>query len=93
MMLSDDKISHLSHVILKGLLEKDVVDITEDEAAVRRAIKRVITSYVKTGEDMDEAARRKIRSLSREVPEGSPEWDTLYQKFLREEEVKRGLSG
>jgi hypothetical protein len=92
MMLSDDKITHLTHVVLKGLLEKDVIDVTEDEGMVRRAIKRVITTYIKTGEHMDEAARRKIQSLSRNVPEGSPEWETLYQKYLREEELKRGLA-
>jgi hypothetical protein len=91
-MLSDDKITHLTHVLLKGLLEKDIVDITEDEATVRRAIKRVIVSFIKTGEEMDEAARRKVHSLSRNVSEGSPEWDVLYQKFFREEEVRRGLS-
>jgi hypothetical protein len=39
---------------------------------------------------MDAAARRKIESMSRQVAEGSPEWDVLYQKFFREEEVKRG---
>jgi hypothetical protein len=90
MMLSDDKISHLTHVVLTGLLANDAVDITEDEAAVRRAIKRAITRFLKEGEDMDAAARRKIESMSRQVAEGSPEWDVLYQKFFREEEVKRG---
>jgi hypothetical protein len=90
-MLSDDKITHMTHVLLKTLLERDTIDITEDETAVRRAIKRAIKAQLQTGEEMDRAVRRKIESLSRHVPEGSPEWDTLYQKYLREEEVRRGM--
>jgi hypothetical protein len=45
---------------------------------------------LKVGEEMDEKVRRKIASLSRHVAEGSPEWDTLYASYFREEEVKRG---
>lgn len=91
-MLSHDKITHLTHVLLKGLLDKDIIDVTEDEGTVRRAIKRAITSQIKIGEAMDEAVRKKIQSMSREVVEGSPEWDVLYEKYFREEETKRGIS-
>lgn len=90
-MLSDDKITHMTHVLLKTLLERDTIDITEDETVVRRAIKRAIKAQLQTGEEMDRAVRNKIDSLSRRVPEGSPEWDTLYQKYLREEEARRGM--
>lgn len=90
-MLSDDKITHMTHVLLKTLLERDTIDITEDETVVRRAIKRAIKAQLQTGEEMDRAVRKKIESLSRHVPEGSPEWDTLYQKYLREEEARRGM--
>ncbi len=90
-MLSDDKVTHMSHVILKSLLDRDVIDITEDEGVVRRAIRRAITVQLRIGEEMELAVRRKIESLSRHVPEGSPEWDTLYAKYLREEETRRGM--
>ena len=90
-MLSDDKISHMTHVLLKNLLDRDVIDITEDESVVRRAIKRAINAQLKLGQDMDEAVRRKIGSLSRHVVEGSDEWNTLYEKYLKEEESKHGI--
>jgi hypothetical protein len=88
--LSDDKITHLSHVLLKGLVDRGLVEIKDDEGAVRRAMKRAIVAELKIGEDMDEAARRKIASMSKQVVEGSPEWEVLYRKFFREEEVRRG---
>lgn len=90
MRLSDDKITHLTHVLLKGLLDSDLVTLREEEGTVRRAIKRAIIAELQVGEDMDRAVKRKIESMSRSVVEGSPEWDVLYKKFFREEEVKRG---
>lgn len=90
-MLSDEKITHLTHVLLKGLLDRDLIDIKEEEGTVRRAMRRAIIYELKAGEEMDDKVKRKIQSLSKKVVEGSPEWDILYRKFQREEEVRRGL--
>ena len=92
MRLSDDKISHISHVLLKGLIDQDVIETKTDDGKIRREIKRVIESEMKTGEEIDEAVRRKLQSLSRKLIEGSPEWEVLYQKYYAEEEVRRGRS-
>ena len=91
MKLSDDKVTHMSHVILKELMDRDVIDIIEEEGTVRHAIRRGINLQLREGRLMDEAVHRKIESLSRHVSEGSPEWDTLYEKYHREEETKRGI--
>jgi len=90
MMLSEDKISHLSHVLLKGLMERDLVSAAGEEGKIRAEIKRTIVSELKIGEEMDSAVKKKIQSFSKKVVEGSSEWDILYRKFFREEEVKRG---
>jgi hypothetical protein len=90
MMLSEDKISHLSHVLLKGLMKQGLVELVEDEAAIRREIKRTIVSELKIGEEIDEIVRKKLQSFSRKLIEGSPEWEVLYKKFFREEEIKKG---
>ncbi len=90
MMLSEDKISHLSHVLLKGLMQQGLVELVEDEAAIRREIKRVIVSELKIGEEIDQIVRKKLQSFSKKLIEGSPEWEVLYKKFFREEEIKKG---
>ena len=92
-MLSEDKITHLTHVLLKALLDKDIIDITEDEGAVRKSIKRSIIAQLQVGEEMDAKVRQKIESLKKGVPEGSPEWDILYSKYFQEEEIKKGIGG
>jgi len=92
MMLSDDKISHLSHIILKGLIGQKLVGPVQDEAAVRREIKRTIVSELKIGEEIDELVRKKLQSFSKKLIEGTPEWEVLYRKYFREEEIKKGRS-
>jgi hypothetical protein len=90
MMLSDDKISHLAHILLKGLMERKLVQVKEDEGKVRTEIKRTIVSELKVGEVIDAVVRKKLQSFSKKMVEGSPEWEILYKKFYREEEIKKG---
>jgi len=90
--LSDDKISHLSHVLLRGLIERDVITVKEEEGKVRREIRRVIEAELKIGEEIDDTVRRKLQSYSRRIIEGSPEWEVLYRKTFEEEAARRGRS-
>ncbi len=91
MMLSDDKISHLSHVLLDALYQRDLVDYDEDEeGAIRKEIKRTIVAELKVGEEIDQIVRKKLLSLSKKLIEGSSEWDVLYKKYFREEEIRKG---
>ena len=80
MRLSEDRISHLSHLILDKLVQDRTVDVLQPEEKLLREIKRTISDELKYEDDADEAARRTIQSLSRKVPEGSREWDVLYRK-------------
>ncbi len=88
MRLSEDRISHLSHLVLDALVRNRNVDALLPEEKLLREIKRTITGELQFEDEADDAARRTIQSLSRKVPEGSPEWDVLYRKY-REEELRR----
>jgi len=90
MMLSDDKISHLSHVLLKGLTKRKLIEPAGDEPKIRAEIKRTIVAEVKIGEEIDAVVKRKLLSYARKIVEGSPEWEIMYKKFYKEEEIKRG---
>ncbi|MCL5024470.1 MAG: DUF507 family protein [Nitrospirae bacterium] len=92
MMLSDEKISHLSHVLLKGLIGKNLVELREEEGKIRKEIKRSTVSFLKASEEIDLAVRKKLQSFSRKIVEGSPEWEVLYKKFYREEAARRGMA-
>lgn len=91
MKLSHEKIVHLSHLLLDALLEDDRVDYHGDENEVRQRIVALLKAELEQEDTMEEAARRKIESQKRGIPEGSPEWDLLFRKYYEEElsKVKR----
>ncbi len=90
MRLSDDKISHLTHIVLKGLIEQKTVNPLVDESQIRREMKRVIVNELKLADSVDEAVRRKLQSYSKKIYEGSSEWEVLYNKFFDEETARKG---
>ena len=90
MMLSDDKITHTTHMLLKGLMEKGLIILKEDDSLLRREIKRTITSELKVGEDIDAEVKKKLQSYTKKLVEGSPEWEIMYRKFFEEEDAKKG---
>ncbi|HMK42935.1 MAG TPA: DUF507 family protein [Dissulfurispiraceae bacterium] len=90
MMLSDDKITHTTHMLLRGLIEHGLITPKAEESEIRKEIKRIFHAELKLGEEIDTAVRSKIESLSKKLVEGSPEWDVMYKKYYEEEENKRG---
>ena len=89
MRLSEDRISHISHLILNMLEHNKNVEPLQPEERLLREIKRIITNELRFEDEADEAARRTIQSLSRKIPEGSREWVVLHHKY-REEEKRQG---
>jgi len=90
MRLSDDKVSHLTHVVLKGLIEKKAITLLAEDSAIRREIKRILVKELKLAESIDESIRKKLQSYSKKIPEGTSEWEVLYHKFYQEESAKKG---
>ncbi|HCU24317.1 MAG TPA: DUF507 domain-containing protein [Deltaproteobacteria bacterium] len=88
MKLSEDRISHLSHLVWDAIYDDDLVDYTDDEEALR-CIRKQITEHLKIHDQIDDIARHKIETLKRGVPPGSREWDILYKKYYEEEALKR----
>ena len=87
-MLSDDKISHLSHVILASLKRSPGATLVGDESKVLRLIKRVLASELEQEAAIDRTVRQRLASYARPLVEGTQEWDVLYRKFS-EEELRR----
>ncbi len=88
MKLSEERISHIAHMVFNRIYNDDVVDFYDEETGVRE-IKRAIESFLKFYEDVDSAVRVKIASLKKRIPEGSPEWEILYRKYFDEEVEKK----
>ena len=90
MNLSDDRINHLSHLILKSLKDNGGARYG-DEAKALLGIKKAIHDFGEVTESIDTQVRAKIATLKRQVQEGSREWDLLYKQYFTEELAKKGL--
>lgn len=91
MRLSREKIVRLSHLAVEAIAGFDEVEFVEDRNTVRLEIVRILQELLKEEERMEEAARLKILSQKRPIPEGSVEWETLYRKYYTDELRKLGI--
>ena len=58
---------------------------------IRLEVVRVMTDLLLNEFKVDRAARDKIRTQKREIPEGSEEWDLLHRRYYSEELRKLGI--
>jgi uncharacterized protein len=92
MKLSRDKVTDMSHKLVEMLRRSHELRIrNKDTNAVRLEIVRVMTELLMAEEKVDRAARQKIRSQKREIPEGTEEWDLLHRRYYSEELKKLGI--
>lgn len=90
-LLSDEKQTHLAHVLVKALKTSGLGTLASDSTLALKEIKRVIAEQLQEEVALDQHVRARLRSYSRPIPEGSQEWDVLYQKTYAEELRKRNL--
>ncbi len=84
-MLSEDKVSHLSHVILDAVKKSRIVRVRGTEEQVLKEVKRVLATELAQEQEIDRKVRVKLASYARTIVEGSTEWDVLYRKTFEEE--------
>ena len=86
--LSESRISHLAHLILDGLTKSKLAEFPAEGRSLAET-KQVLHEFFNFEDQLDDAVRQKIGTLSRHVPPGSREWDVLYRKYYEEEARKR----
>jgi hypothetical protein len=87
MRMSRERIFHLADLIQKEVGAAEGVHVKAPDD-VRPEIIRALTEESKLEESIDTEVRKTLASYSRSMPEGSREWEVLYQK-TREEVYKR----
>jgi len=92
MKLSRDKVTDISHKVVDMLRKnRDLRLKDKNSNNVRLEILRIITDFLTIEDKVDRAAREKIRSQKREIPEGTEEWDLLHQRYYSDELKKLGI--
>ena len=85
MRISRDKVNVLSHEITDKLASIDEIDFIEDRNTIRLTVVEILNKWLKKEAEIDQAARHKVDSQKRGIPEGSAEWEILYRKYYEEE--------
>jgi len=85
MRLSREKVNLLSHQVAEKLASIDALDFIEDRNTIRLAVVDTLMNWLRKEEEVDKAARLKIESQKRAIPEGSAEWEILFRKYYEEE--------
>jgi len=85
--LSESRISHLAHLVLDSLTKAKMAEFPIDGRPLSET-KKILQDFFHFEDQLDDAVRQKISTLSRHVPPGSREWDVLYRKYYEEESRK-----
>jgi uncharacterized protein len=88
MRMSRERIFHLADMIVKELggIEGVTVKVPGE---LRVEVVRALLDEAKLEDTIDAEVRRTLSSYSRPLPEGSREWEILYQKTREEVFRKR----
>jgi hypothetical protein len=91
MKLSRDKITDISHKLVVVLKKSRELRMKRDQNDVRLEIVKAFTEILQVEEKADRASRDKVRSIKRDISEGSEEWDILQKRYYAEELKKYGI--
>jgi hypothetical protein len=91
MKLSRDKITDISHKLVALMRKSRDLRLKKDQNDVRLDIVKAFTEILQVEEKADRASRDKVRSVKRDIPEGSEEFDILQKKYYGEELKKYGI--
>ena len=91
MKLSRDKINDISHKLVAQFRKAREFRVKRDPNDVRLEVVKAMTELLLVEEKVDAAARTKIRSQKKDIPEGSEEWDLLHRRYYGEELKKLGI--
>jgi hypothetical protein len=89
--ISRDKLNKLAHVVADTLAETDECEFLEDRNTIRQTARAILEKLLMEETRVDQAARLKIASQRKIIPEGSQEWDILYRKYYNDEVKKLGI--
>lgn len=85
MKLSRDKINEISHKLVTALRKSRDCRFRKDANDVRLEVVRLFADILMQEEKADKAARSKIRSMKKEIAEGTEEWSIEHRKFYANE--------
>lgn len=80
MRLSDERITFIANKIGDALLKKKYIGYQKSKHTLTTQIARTIIKDLQIEDQIDEEVKEIIKSMQREIPEGSSEWVSIFQQ-------------
>lgn len=88
MRLSEDRVVDLSCKIAGKILDEELIYSDMDEDELVDFVKKIIWNDLLVEDEIEVEVKKAIGSYSRSIPEGSAEYNAVYQR-IREDIAKR----
>ncbi|WP_457601099.1 DUF507 family protein [Hydrogenivirga sp.] len=87
-----ERMNQVANMIRDLIMEDETVEIYEDPPLIRKRVVEILREAVKQEEEIERNVRERIRQYSKNILEGTPEWNLLYRKIYEDELRQRGLA-
>ncbi len=86
-----ERMNQIAHRIKELIMEDQTVEIYEEPHIIRNKLREILMEAVKEEEEIDREVRERIKSYSKRIVEGTPEWNHLYKRIYEDALKRRGL--
>lgn len=86
-----ERMNQIALKIRDLIMEDPSVEIYEEPSVIRNRIRQILLDALREEEEIDREVRERIRSYSRRIVEGTPEWNHLYRRIYEDALKRRGL--
>jgi hypothetical protein len=86
----EERLNQIANRIKRYIETEDSVEIFEHPNKIRRIVLELLKRLVREQREIDKEVRQRIRSYSRKIVEGTPEWRILYSRIYEDALKRRG---
>lgn len=86
----EERMNQVAHKIKKLIETDDTVEIFDHPNKIRRRIFEKLKQLVREEKEIDREVRKRIKSYSRKIEEGTPEWRILYNRIYEDILKRKG---
>ena len=87
MRMSEERIHFISQQVAKELIDKKMIEYGGSRIVLEAEISKVIMEDLKIEDEIDQEVAEMIAGMKRNIPQGSFEWNAIYQQ--KKEEIAR----
>ncbi|MEJ5172635.1 MAG: DUF507 family protein [Hydrogenothermaceae bacterium] len=87
----EERINQIANKIKKYIELDPSIEIFEHPNYIRRVIVEKLKSMIREEKEIDKEVRQRIKSYSKKIVEGTPEWRILYNRIYEDALKRRGL--